>query len=506
MKRLVCYCLALLLVLAGLPVWAWEATLETPVVIYGDITGEGKVNAKDALLVLKYAVGKPEGSLANASSEAFAIADVNEDGTVNARDALEILKKSVRKPVDFPNTLHVGTSKNSVRVGTLFPSYYDPTHTSNAVGVFEKLASHKGIGTYVEPMDSFDIVNDIKTGKNQYDLLELTPAMALELAKRGVFVNLKTVSSLDLSLFHPMATEYLTFGENLYGVSTKATVNDPYLVFYNASLAKEVAPEWDIPSLVAQKKWRTDSFFEFLRKGKLVSQVDGKDRVVRCGIADGGWAFYPLLVAQTGPLGVRGKDDSFTITAYDQMMPAASQLRGLFRNSDWWTLSNADKALDSFAQGAALCMIAPASKASVIMKTTNFQVDIAPIPLGEGQEQYRSVHANPRVFVIPGNRQQRLDSIALWLNTLAQYYGTFVNAQIAEFLRLGASPQMADVYKQLLEHSVWDYGIYSSDTAEHFDRSRESFFFTVKSFYGAVERYQHALQIQTQEFYQPLLN
>ena len=64
-----------------------------PDVVMGDINGDGKIDAKDALFVLRIAVDKftPDEKQAQA-------ADVNKDETINAKDALEILKNSVGKP------------------------------------------------------------------------------------------------------------------------------------------------------------------------------------------------------------------------------------------------------------------------------------------------------------------------------------------------------------------------------------------------------------------------
>ncbi len=59
----------------------------------GDLNDDDKVDAKDALQVLKYAVGKAEFTVVQEVK-----ADVNEDGDINAKDALEILKKAVNKP------------------------------------------------------------------------------------------------------------------------------------------------------------------------------------------------------------------------------------------------------------------------------------------------------------------------------------------------------------------------------------------------------------------------
>ncbi len=66
-------------------------------VAYGDVNDDGKVDAKDALLVLKAAVGK-----AALSNEQQQRANVDGDNAINAKDALLILKRAVNKIDRFP--------------------------------------------------------------------------------------------------------------------------------------------------------------------------------------------------------------------------------------------------------------------------------------------------------------------------------------------------------------------------------------------------------------------
>jgi len=65
-------------------------------VLYGDVDGNGKVEAADALEVLKSVVGKV--TLTEDQSKA---ADVDGSGKVDAADALDILKKVVGKIEKF---------------------------------------------------------------------------------------------------------------------------------------------------------------------------------------------------------------------------------------------------------------------------------------------------------------------------------------------------------------------------------------------------------------------
>ncbi len=74
---------------------ALEAAL-TPAVKLGDVNDDGKVDAVDALEVLRYAVHKRD-----FTEQQKQAANVNNDAGINAADALEILKKAVGKPACF---------------------------------------------------------------------------------------------------------------------------------------------------------------------------------------------------------------------------------------------------------------------------------------------------------------------------------------------------------------------------------------------------------------------
>ncbi len=64
---------------------------------YGDVNGDTRVDAADALLVLRFAVGKTDLSAAQQTA-----ANVNADNAINAKDALLILQFAVRKIDRFP--------------------------------------------------------------------------------------------------------------------------------------------------------------------------------------------------------------------------------------------------------------------------------------------------------------------------------------------------------------------------------------------------------------------
>ncbi len=82
-------------VLVGFVPYTVSNVPDTPVdpVILGDVNKDTKIDAKDALMVLKIAVNKLE-----ATTQQRVAADVNKDTKVDAKDALEILKYAVKKP------------------------------------------------------------------------------------------------------------------------------------------------------------------------------------------------------------------------------------------------------------------------------------------------------------------------------------------------------------------------------------------------------------------------
>lgn len=89
--------LAVLLMLGIIPMSGLAESDPLPAFRYGDVNGDGEIDAKDALEVLKAAVNKI--TLTEQQTKA---ADVDGNGTLDAADALYILKYSVDKIEEFP--------------------------------------------------------------------------------------------------------------------------------------------------------------------------------------------------------------------------------------------------------------------------------------------------------------------------------------------------------------------------------------------------------------------
>ena len=90
--QFLCRVMVVVMLFAALPVFTQAAGG-----MYGDLNGDTKVNATDALIVLQAAVGKI--SLSEGDQK---LADVDGSGDVMATDALLILQKAVGKIDRFP--------------------------------------------------------------------------------------------------------------------------------------------------------------------------------------------------------------------------------------------------------------------------------------------------------------------------------------------------------------------------------------------------------------------
>ena len=77
-----------------------KQTDDTPKRMYGDVDGDGKVTAKDSMLIQRYVI-----NLKQLDDIQFKAADVNADGKVTNKDALEIL----RYTINLSNNKLIGT-------------------------------------------------------------------------------------------------------------------------------------------------------------------------------------------------------------------------------------------------------------------------------------------------------------------------------------------------------------------------------------------------------------
>ena len=500
MKKLWSVILLVGVVISSLPLVGASQTVVGDLPLYGDLNEDGDVNAKDALVVLAYSVGKftPQQRV----EEFILLADVDENGSVTAGDALEILKFSVEKPARFPDRLLV-SSKTLVELGTVATADYLETNNKAYLSSFESLAVRQGIGTYVRPLgEEFlvdTLVNNAKAGKSTVDLLEVSPAVVFKAAKQNAIANVKGSKTLDLSLFHNRATEFMTLGDTLYGVASKATVDTPLLFFYNRDLAEQVAPETNVAQLVKERKWNISAFREFLNKAKLVNE---DNRTVRCGFTGGSETIVQLMLATGGPIayGEQGKVTANGLK--DRFHQAIDFSLKLFKTDRTWKyLKDEESRIASFQQGQSMGLFAGADKAQSLANGVDFSLGIAPLPLGENQTEYASVHSAPRVYAVPKDKENRLDLIGKWLNATAKGFGKHRNNQIVTLLRVDPKSEAGTWYGELLENACLDYA--NGAITANITSQIQSILLTKKP-YNVLPAIQAQLNKELDDFYAPL--
>ncbi|MBQ8784167.1 MAG: dockerin type I repeat-containing protein [Clostridia bacterium] len=215
LKRIFSVVLALVMVMGA---FAMNASAADEV-IYGDVTGEGKVNSQDALTVLQVATG-----LSEITNYKTGIADTNADGKINSSDALKILQLATGNITSF----------NKSYDNTLKAKYVDPvfahgaftfnvTMTDESVGEFDMVFSTDGKAKVIATIIMFMEIVPVEVrmlhrdGKNY----QVVPSVSWGLEKaQGSYCEIEDDIGL---LFDNYVMLFTT--EMIYGSTTKKTVD-----------------------------------------------------------------------------------------------------------------------------------------------------------------------------------------------------------------------------------------------------------------------------------------
>ena len=199
MKKLICTVLCMaLLCCAALPAAVLAATP-------GDVNGDGKISAQDALLILRHAVGKEE-----LSGDALWAADVTGKRDPNAADALCVLQKAVGKrpyfaveridPSGEEITLHCSVSEDDDFVpGEILVAIKAAYSAINKVWKPSDFPGLSGITeiedmTYADTQDAIDVYEAVE---NFHQLLVIHIA---DTSKAAVISGIRVLETNDVIL------------------------------------------------------------------------------------------------------------------------------------------------------------------------------------------------------------------------------------------------------------------------------------------------------------------
>ncbi|MBR3843955.1 MAG: extracellular solute-binding protein, partial [Clostridia bacterium] len=393
MKKPLSFLLAIAFVFSCFSVNVFASVRVASAFDYGDVNGDRYINAKDALLVLQGAVGKIQ-----LADQQHTAADVTQDGQPDGKDALEILKKAVGKPADFPGYVIPSVSeavKDTVHVASLWASdYADNTQIGKVwQTAFDDLVKRKGIATGVQPLRDENLVERLvansRAGLNDVDLYEVSPAVALGVARKGLAADLNTSKTLQLERFHENATAHMTFGNSLYGVGITANITQPTVVFYNKNYIERYAPDTNIPALVKNKQWTFEAFTALAKACQI--DTDGNGKLDIYGFTANHQRIDALVAANKGGLATMEQGRVVTSVELEKSKNDINWLRSWFINDRVWKLTGRN--LDEqtvFAQGEAAMLVSPLNNHKAITQKAPFPVGIAPMPMGPDATHYNT--------------------------------------------------------------------------------------------------------------------
>ena len=189
MKRMLCFLLIAALSFAFLP-----NTVADEQVLYGDVNGDEEINAKDALLVLRYAVEKEQ-----FSQHQLQAADVTRKGNPDARDALCILQKAVGKlrhfEVEKKRPFFERPEKSIYTDGLPYDEFWDDYY-KNGKGAYV------GGAAYIRSWDElYQYAEDYGLSKNRspqepHELLSLYPQAYFQESSLILFYGFPKYSGL----------------------------------------------------------------------------------------------------------------------------------------------------------------------------------------------------------------------------------------------------------------------------------------------------------------------
>lgn len=437
MKRFLSILLIFALLIGATPIIA--SALPLPL---GDADNNGKINASDALLALKHAVGK--GSLTPGQISAC---DVDCSDKVNATDALHILKYSVGKLRQFTPNL---TGK-VLTVATVYPERLDDsTNYGRAMWMGIKTAIGK-YGAETVFVDTVEL-NELEERLAYFDLVEMPSEKARALAKKGLVTNLMDVSAMDWEAANSGSTLSCTMGNMICGVASPAMSTVPLGIAMNKNLLQRYAPvsfaklqeqftkgTWDFNALTA--------LCDEYRKNKpgggiLISNTNmiGQAIFANCG--------YEVKFLEDG-------SGAVSSLATPEGIAALTYVKELKTKGYFVYQSNIGDMMNAFAMGQVPMAVYHLSEVAKWVGGL-FPLTAMPFPKGPDMDTFTMGAVGCSTFVMPKNNFQNQNSAAALMNFFMMADENLANAIVLDSKELGYDALGQQVFRFAAEHTTPD--------------------------------------------------
>ncbi len=437
MKRFLSILLICALLMGATPIMASAKALPL-----GDADNNGSINAADALLALKHAVGK--GSLTQGQISAC---DVDYSDTVNATDALHILKYSVGKLWEFSPNL---TGK-VFTVATVYPEHLDDaTDYGRAMWMGIKTAIGK-YGAETVFVDTIEL-NELEERIAYFDLVEMPSENARALAKKGLVKNLADVSAIDWEAANSGSTLSCTMGNMICGVASPAMSTVPLGIAMNKTLLQRYAPNsfaklqnqfqegtWDFDALTA--------LCEEYRKNKptggiLTSNTNiiGQAVFANCG--------YEVKFLEDG-------SGAVSSLATPEGIAALTYVKELKTKGYFTYKSNIGDLREDFAFGYVPMVVYHLGEAGR-WANGSLSLTAMPFPKGPDMDTYTMGAVGCSTFVMPQNGFQNANSAAALMNFFMMADDNIANAIVLDSKAMGYDALGQQVFRFAAEHTSAD--------------------------------------------------
>lgn len=437
MKRFLSILLIFALLIGATPI---VASAKTPAL--GDVDNSGAINASDALLALKHAVGK--GTL---SAQQISACDVDYSGKVNATDALHILKYAVKKIYAFTPNL----TGRVFMVGTVYPQHFD--NSSDYAGAMQ-LGIKTAVGKYgveevlVEPI----AMDELEQNLAYFDLVEMPSENARAFAKKGLLQNIANNTAIDWQAANSASTLSCTMGDMVCGVASPAMSAVPLGIAMNKPLLQRYAPvsfaklqeqftngTWDFDALTALcEEYRKNRSY-----GKILisnTNIIGQAVFANCG--------YEVKFLEDGSGAVSSLATSEGIAALTYVKQLKS--KGYFTYE-----ANITSMLNDFYTGTIPMIAYNLAEVGRYMNGT-LSLTAMPFPKGPDMDTYTMGAVGCSTFVMPKSPYTQDNACGAMMNCFLMANDNLATAIVTDSKEMGFDSLGQQVFRFAAEHTTAD--------------------------------------------------
>jgi len=258
------------------------------------------------------------------------------------------------------------------------------------------------------------VINSYKGGDRPYDIGSATLSEMINVLTAGVAVNLKDVSTIDLSMpwWDQNANDKFMVKDKLYYTFSDffiTGIDNTRACFFNKDLIKDLSLT-DPYTLVEPGKWTVDTMREMCVAA--LSDLDGDGKITtsdRVGVAEANTQFYEAVITSCDMEPVKqgadhipyypGQDDT------ERFTEVYTHLLDLFSKDNAYLNCGNTDAVNMFARGDSLFILYTFSQCPKFRQTSDVNFGILPCPkYNEDQERYLNVSPNgDALYIIAGS-------------------------------------------------------------------------------------------------------